>query len=59
MGNTIPVERVMGPNQDNTENYGDLQPIARNMKPTLWVPGENLSFGPLRKIQRALMKCPT
>ena len=27
------------------ENNGDLQPIARNMNPTLWVPSENLSFG--------------
>ena len=27
------------------ENYGDLQLIARNIKPTLWVPGQSLSFG--------------
>ena len=29
----------------NKENYRDLQPIAQSMKPTLWVPSENLSFG--------------
>ena len=31
----MPFERVMGPNQHNMENYGDLQHIA----------SENLSFG--------------
>ena len=41
----MPVERVMGPNCNNMGNYGDLQPIARNMKPTLWVSGEDFSFG--------------
>ena len=45
MGNPILFERVMGPNRQNMENYGDLQPIVRSMKPTLWVPSENLSFG--------------
>ena len=35
MGNTMPSERVIGPNRHNKENYEDLQPIARNMKPTL------------------------
>ena len=50
MGNEITVERFkMGPNRKNTENYGDQQPIARNMKPTLWVPGKNLSFTLLSK----------
>ena len=24
----MPVERVMGPNQNNMKNYGDLQPYA-------------------------------
>ena len=47
----MPVERVMGHNRNNMENYGDLQPIARNMKPASWVPGENLSFGLLRKVK--------
>ena len=28
MGSPIPVERVMGPNRNNMENYGGLQPIA-------------------------------
>ena len=45
MGNPMPFERVMGPNRHNMENYGDLQPIARSMKPALWVLSENLSFG--------------
>ena len=45
MGNPMPFERVMGPNRHNKDNYGDLQPIVRNMKPTLSVPSENLSFG--------------
>ena len=48
MGNLMPFERVMGPNRHNKEDYGDLQPIARSMKPTWshldpWVPNENLS----------------
>ena len=50
----MPVEREMGPNRDNIENYGELQPIAQNMKPTLWVTGKNLSFGLLPKIEKAL-----
>ena len=45
MGNPVPFERVMRPNRHNMVNYGDLQPIARSMKPTFWVPSENLSFG--------------
>ena len=40
----MPFERVMGPNRHKMENYGDLQPTARGMKPTLWVQSENLSF---------------
>ena len=32
MGNLVPVA-------DAIENYGDPQPTARNMKPTVWVPG--------------------
>ena len=44
MRNTMPIEKVMGPNRHNMENYEDLQPIARSMKPTLWVPSEKLSF---------------
>ena len=44
MGNPMPFERVMGPNRHNMENFGDLQPIARSMKPALWVPSENLSL---------------
>ena len=43
--NVMPVERVKGPTQTTSKIYGNLQPIARNMKPTLWVPGENLSIG--------------
>ena len=39
MGNPMPVERVMGPNRNNIENYEDLQPIARNVRPS-----ENFSF---------------
>ena len=38
MENLMPFERVMGPNRHNIENYGDLQPIARSMKPTLMGP---------------------
>ena len=49
MGNPMLFERVLGPNQHNKENYGDLQHIARSMEPTLWVPSENLSFGLLPK----------
>ena len=51
MGNPILFERVMGPSRDDMENYGDLKPIARSMKPTLWAPNENLSFGLLPKIE--------
>ena len=47
----MPFERVMGPNRHIMENYGDLQPIARSMKPTLWVPSENLPFGLLSKAE--------
>ena len=42
MGKPIPFERVMGPNRHSMENNGGLQPIARSMNPTLWVPSENL-----------------
>ena len=42
MWNLMPVERVMGPKQNNMKNYGDLQLIAKNMKPTLWVLGEKI-----------------
>ena len=45
MGNPMPAERAMGSNRNNTENYGNLQSMAENMKPTLWVPSENFSFG--------------
>ena len=55
----MPFERVMGPNRHNMGNYGDLQPIAGSMKPTLWVPSENFSFGllpnSLRNLQIALV----
>ena len=50
MGNPVPFEKVMGPNRHNMENYGDLQPIARSIKPTFWVPSENLSFGIFPKV---------
>ena len=40
----MPFETVMGPNRHIMENNGDLQPIARSINPTLWVPSENLSF---------------
>ena len=30
-------------------NLWDLQPIARSMKPTLWVPSENVFLAPSRK----------
>ena len=43
LANMLPVERMAGPNQN--KNYGDLQPVARSMKPILWVLCENLSFG--------------
>ena len=49
MGNQVPFERAMGPNRHSMENYWDLQPITRSMKPTFWVPSENLSFGLLPK----------
>ena len=52
VGNPMPFERVMGPNQQIIENYGDLQPIARSMKSTLWMLSENLSFGLLLKITK-------
>ena len=45
MGSPMPVERVMGPNRNNMENYVELQAIAQNMKPTVWVPSENPSSG--------------
>ena len=45
MGNPMPFKRIMGYNQGIKQNYDDLQPIARSMKPTLWVPSKNLSFG--------------
>ena len=51
-GNRIPFERVMGPNLHNMENFGDLQPIARSMESTLWVPSENLSFALLSKLSK-------
>ena len=44
----------MGPNRHNMENYGDLQPIARSMQETLWVPSENVSFGLLPKLRSSL-----
>ena len=47
MGNPMPFEKGNGPNRHNMENYGDLQSIARGMKLTSWVPGENISFGHL------------
>ena len=54
MGNAMLVE--MEPNRSNEENYGDLQPIARHMKPTLWVPGGNYLFGLLPQLEvRGLM----
>ena len=46
MENLMHVERVMGSNQKNMKNYGDLQPIAQNMKPTLWAPGEKIFLFP-------------
>ena len=52
MKKPMPFEPVMGSNRHNMENYEDLQPIARSMKPTLCVPCENLSFGPLPKDNR-------
>ena len=46
MGNSMPFWKGNGrPNRHIMETYGDLQPIAQNMKPTLWVLSENLSFG--------------
>ena len=48
MGNPMTFERVMGPNRHNMENYGDLQPAASSMKPTLCVLSENVSFGLLK-----------
>ena len=47
MRNPMPFERIEhpGPIRHNMENYGDLQPIARSMKPTFWVPSGYLSFG--------------
>ena len=45
IGNPMPVERLMRPNRNGMENDGYLQPIAPNMKPTLWVLGENISLG--------------
>ena len=29
----MPVEKVMGPKQNNMEIYGDFQPIIENMMP--------------------------
>ena len=49
MGNPMPFERAMVPNRHIMENYGDLQPTAQSMKPTLWGPSENLSFSLLPK----------
>ena len=44
MRNLMPFERVIGPNRYNMENYGDLQSIARRMKPTIWVLSEKPFF---------------
>ena len=49
MGNPVPFERVIGPNRPIMENYENLEPIARSMNPTLWVPSKNLSFDLFRK----------
>ena len=46
----MPFERVMEPNRHNLETYGDVQPVARSMKPSLWVPSKDLSFGLLPKL---------
>ena len=36
METPMPVEKVMGPNRNNMENYGDQKPITQNnMKSTL------------------------
>ena len=37
-------------------NYDDLQPIAQNMKPTLCVPDENLSYCLLSKLRGVVVK---
>ena len=57
MGNPMPFGRAMGPNWHNNENYGDLQPITRSMKRTLWVLNENLSFGLLPEFNLLCVKC--
>ena len=46
MENLMPVEIVAETNQNNMENYTDQQAMTRNMKPTLWITGGNLSFWP-------------
>ena len=51
MGSTMPNEKVMGPNRHKPENYEDLQPMAQSMKPTLWTPSDNLSFGLLPNVK--------
>ena len=57
MGNPMPFERVMGPNRHIIESYGDLQPIAQSMKPTL-APCKNLSLGllPINKYRLETIK---
>ena len=39
MGNLRTVERLIG------LNYVHVEPKAQYLKVTLWIPGENLSFG--------------
>ena len=54
MGNPMLFERIMGPNQHNMENSGNLQHFTRSMKPTLWDPSEHLSFGLFPNVAFAL-----
>ena len=55
MGNPVPGEMIVEPTQNSDmENYGNLQPIAWNMKHILWVLGRNLSFGLLPNVHNAV-----
>ena len=48
-GNRCLLKGQWDPTDTPWKIYGNLQPIAQSMKPTLWVPSENLSFGLLPK----------
>ena len=51
------VESVLGPNRNNMESYGGLQPIVRNMKLTSWAQVGNFSFALHTKCTSKVVNC--